>query len=54
MVDPKHTKVHLFNSKHVQDGPVQAGRQAVMGSKLMSYAQATQEDWNIVVIHHRF
>jgi hypothetical protein len=49
MVDLKHTKVHLFNSKNVQHGPVQAGRQVVMGNKPMSYAQAAQGDWNIVV-----
>jgi hypothetical protein len=49
MVDPKHTEVHLVDSKNVQHGPVQAGRQAVMGNKPMSYAQAAQGDYNIVV-----
>jgi hypothetical protein len=48
MVNSKYTKVHLTNSKNVQHGSAQAGRQAVMGNKPMSYAQAAQGDWTAV------
>jgi hypothetical protein len=47
--NPKYTKVHLTNSKNVQHGPEQAGRQAMMGNKPMSYAQAAQGDWTVVM-----